>query len=173
MSRRVVPVAAALGAVLALAAIGPLGAEPVAPTSILGHYRVEGSGMIIAIADCGNGQLCGRIAGLGKVPRRGQRNAAQARNAEPQAQEGQLCGAAVLTELHPTTTGWQGRFRDLKFGGDYTLDLWRPKDAVPGDTLLTQRHNAPPFLSRSLPHIETWTRVAPPATACGAATPTS
>jgi hypothetical protein len=30
------------------------------PASILGHYRIAG-GAVVAIADCGGGEICGRI----------------------------------------------------------------------------------------------------------------
>jgi uncharacterized protein (DUF2147 family) len=165
MSRRLARFSAALGAVFALAAIGPLGAEPLAPVSIVGHYRVQGSEMIIAIADCGQGQLCGRVAALGKL--------AQTGDAEQLAQRRRLCGAAVLTELHPTEAGWQGRFHDPEFGDDYTLNLWAQNGAAPGASLKARRYRAPPLLSRSMPRLEAWIRVAPPTAACDAATPTS
>jgi uncharacterized protein (DUF2147 family) len=168
MSRRVAPLSATLGAVFALAAIGPLGAEPRAPASIIGHYRVPGSEMIIAIADCGAGQLCGRIATLGKL--------AQSSDGEQQAQRRGLCGVAVLTELHPTEDGWQGRLHDPELGDDYTLDLvnlWPLQGTAPGAVLSARRYRAPPLLTRTMPKLEAWTRVAPPAASCGAATPTS
>ena len=66
MPGRFLVVRAALGGVVMLVALTILGAhaQPPAPTSLVGHYRVQDSGTIIAIADCGEGQLCGRIAGL-------------------------------------------------------------------------------------------------------------
>jgi uncharacterized protein DUF2147 len=165
MSRRVAPLSIAFGAIFAMAAIGPLGAEPRAPVSIIGHYRVQGSEMIIAIADCGEGQLCGRIATLGKL--------AQSGNAEQPTQRRRLCGLTVLTELHPTEAGWQGRFHDPELGDDYTLNLWAQQGTAPGEVLSARRYRSPPLLTRSMPKLEAWTRVAPPAAPCGAATPTS
>jgi Uncharacterized protein conserved in bacteria (DUF2147) len=166
MLARFLALRAPLGAVFALAAVNTLDAEPSAPAGLVGHYRVQGPGMIIAIADCGEGRLCGRIAGL--APQ--QQQNAQQRLAPQQAD--QLCGLTVLTELRPTAIGWQGKFRDPILGGDYTLDISRG-GAKSGPALMVQRYSAPPFLTRSMARIEAWVSVAPPSTPCGTATPTS
>ena len=167
MSGRFLALRAALGAVFALAAVNTLDAEPSAPAGLVGHYRVQGSGMIIAIADCGEGRLCGRIAGLAAP----QQQNAQQRLAPQQAD--QLCGLTVLTELQPAGQGlWQGKFQDPILGGDYTLDISRG-NAKSGPALMVQRYSAPPFLTRSMARIEAWVSVAPPSTPCGTATPTS
>ena len=161
MSPRAPLVPAALGTLLVLAAGGAFSAEPRAAASILGHYRVEGSGMIVAIADCGEGRLCGRIAGL-PDPR-------IQKQLPPQAK---LCGLTVLTGLQPSDSGgWQGQFHDPVLGGDYTLNIL-PANAASAGTLRVQRYSSPPFLTRSMPRIETWTSMAPPA-ACDMPTPTS
>jgi uncharacterized protein (DUF2147 family) len=169
MYRRVVPVAAALGAILALTAVR-LDAEPLPQASILGNYRVPGSEMILAIAECSEGQLCGRVVGLGKLPELLPCEGCQAAASEPRER---LCGVAVMTDLHRTDSGWEAKYDDPALGIEYTLNLWRPKNIAADTTLLTQRHNAPPFLTRSMPRVETWTRVAAPAAPCGTATPTS
>jgi hypothetical protein len=168
MFGRLLVLRAVLGAVFALAAVNTVDAEPAAPASLVGHYRIQGSGMIIAIADCGEGQLCGRVAARGQLPEFIPCRLCQAASAvEP------LCGAQLMTRLHPTRTGWQGEFFDPRAGIDYALNLWWSKEGASGTTLLTQRYNAPPFLTRSMPKIEAWTPVAPPTTPCGTATPTS
>jgi len=160
MSPRSLVVPAAFGALL-LVAGGALRAEPRSAASILGHYRVQGSGMVIAIADCGEGQLCGRIVGL-PDPR-------IQKSLPPQET---LCGLTVLTQLQPDETGgWQGRFHDPVLGGDYTLNIL-PANAFANGALRVQRYSSPPFLTRSMPRIETWTSTAPPAS-CNTATPTS
>lgn len=162
---------APLGAVLLLLALTPLGtrAEPTAPMSLIGNYRVQGSsGMIIAIADCGEGRLCGRIAGFAAS----QQQNAQQRLAPQRAD--QLCGLTVLTELEPTAIGWQGKFHDAVLGGDYIIDIdiSRGKDKS-GPVLMVQRYSAPPFLTRTMARQEAWVSVAPPSTPCGPPAPTS
>ena len=155
----------ALVAVLVLLGPAPLGARAEPPMSITGNYRVEGSGMIITIADCGEGKLCGRIAGL-PAP---QQQSAQQKPAPPRAD--QLCGLTVLTELWPTRIGWQGKFRDPVLGGDYTLEI--SPGILRAPTLMVQRYSAPPFLTRTMARQEIWVSVAPPSTPCGTAAPTS
>ena len=156
MSGRFLALRAVLGAVFALAAVNTLDAEPAAPAALVGHYRVQGSGMIIAIADCGEGRLCGRIAGLDATPQ----------------QAAAFCGLTILTELQPTATGWQGKFSDAVLGGDYIIDISRG-NAKSGPALMVQRYSAPPFLTRSMARVEAWVSVAPPSTPCGTAAPTS
>ena len=162
MPRRLFPLSATLGTLLAMAAIGPLAAEQTAPANIIGHYRLQGSDELIAIADCGAGQLCGRIEGLGRLLETG--------NAQQLAQRRQFCGKTVLTGLEPTSGVWQGLLHDPEFGDDYTITLWIQAN---GTGLKARRYRSAPLLSRSMPQLESWTRVAPPTAACGAATPTS
>jgi uncharacterized protein (DUF2147 family) len=157
MLSRIATAGAAAGALLGLAALTATAAPP--PAGLAGAYRVQGSGLIIAIADCGDG-LCGRIVGLpDPTPQ--------------QAQPLSLCGHTVLSELHPAGQGlWQGKFQDPILGGVYTLNISRGS-AKSGPALMVQRYSAPPFLTRSMARIEAWVSVAPPSTPCSIATPTS
>ena len=111
---------------------------------------------------CGAGQLCGRIAGLGRLVEPG--------DAQQLARRRQFCGETVLTELEPTKAGWQGHLHDPEFGNDYTINLWVQTN---GAGLKARRYRSAPLLSRSMPQLESWTRIAPPTAACGAVTPTS
>ena len=170
MPGRFLVVRAALGGVVMLVALTILGAhaQPPAPTSLVGHYRVQDSGTIIAIADCGEGQLL--WTNRGTSPKAAPQRAQQ--KVEP-LQGDQLCGLTILTELQPTASGvWEGKFRDPILGGAYSLDISRG-NAKSGPVLMVQRYRAPPFFTRSMARVEARVSVAPPTTPCGASAPTS
>src|SRR5580704_4828662 len=85
---------------VALAVLLPATA-PAAPSppNIAGHYRMQGD-VIIVIAACGGGRVCGRIAGLGDLA------ATDANNPALELQTRPLCGAAVIDRLAWVDGSW-------------------------------------------------------------------
>jgi hypothetical protein len=166
VSGRLISISVALGCVLATAAAGPSGDGPSAALSLAGnYYSLPDSQAVVALADCGERRLCGRLVGLGKLTDQG--------TAQKKAQPRHLCGVTVVTDLRPTDQGgWEGRFRDPNSGNDYWLVLYRQTTAANAN-LAAQRYRSRPLFSRALPAFESWERVAAPTAPCAAVTPTS
>jgi uncharacterized protein (DUF2147 family) len=140
----------------------PTAAAPPA-ADIAGHYRIARSGMVVAVADCGDGRWCARIAALGRLA------ATDARNPRPTEQSRPLCGMMVMSGAVADDGAWQGTFYDPQVGGDYAISLALRHNGA----LSVRAHSQPPFLMRTYVRDEVWERVAPPDAPCGAPTPTS
>jgi uncharacterized protein (DUF2147 family) len=164
MLHRLAAFCAAIGALLVIESAG---ATPQPAAGIAGHYRIGHGGMVIAVVDCGDGRLCGRIAALGRLA------ATDAHNPQPADQSRPLCGLLVMSvqagQNISRAGDWQGTFYDPQLGSDYTIGL--TPEARGG--LRVHAYSGPLLLRRTYTRDEVWERVAPPVAACGAPTPTS
>ena len=128
-------------------------AAPSVP-DITGHYRIGATNLVLAIADCGKGGLCGRIAEAGGLP------ANDARNPTPERQARGLCGLAVLTGLKWEYGFWLASLYDPQNGTDYSLTLAPRQDG----SLMVEGHSGRMVFMRTYKRVEeVWARVPPPA----------
>lgn len=157
--RRVAPVIALFGAGLSVAGA----TSPSVARIEIGNFFAAPDGPVIAIADCGEGKLCGRIVGLGKLP------PTDARNPKAAEKGRNLCGLQVLTlsvarDATPNEKFWEGRFYHAEKGQTYNVLV----SVMQNEYISIGGAVGDPFLSRTFPFQQFWETAVPNYVACTA-----